>query len=364
MIKTKQKSKKKKKITVCLLFGGRSSEHEVSLRSATAIYQNLDQKKFNVKSIYIDKKGNWKIAPSPHPSTKKLAAGHSLPFLPWEKKTLLQTIKADIYFPVLHGPYGEDGTIQGLFEMADVPYVGAGVVASATGMDKALTKTIFKALNLPVVKHLIILESEWRKNREHTLKKIKKELTLPLFVKPANLGSSVGITKVKNYNHTPKALRIAFSHDSKILVEQGIRGRELECSVLGNENHQASLPGEIIPFREFYDYRDKYIDGKTAFSIPAEIPASIIKDVQQISLAAYKAIDCSGMARVDFFLEDGTGKLYLSEINTIPGFTEISMYPKLWEVSGLSFPRLVEKLIKLGFERHRAKKRNQKSFLQ
>jgi len=264
---------------------------------------------------------------------------------------------------VLHGPYGEDGTIQGLFEMADAPYVGAGVMASALGMDKALTKTIFKAKNLPVVKHLLLFELEWKKNRENILKKIKKEFLLPFFVKPANLGSSVGISKVKDYAQTSQALRAAFSHDRKILVEEGIKGRELECSVLGNDNPRVSLPGEIIPYREFYDYRDKYLDGKTTFGIPAKLPSSVIKEIQRISLEAYRAIDCSGMARVDFFLEDKTGKIYLSEINTIPGFTEISMYPKLWEIGGLPFPRLVVELIKLGLERHKAKKRNQKSLI-
>jgi len=361
MTKKKEKSKPKK-VKVCLLFGGRSHEHEVSLSSATSIFNSLDKKKYNVVCVYIDKRGDWKIVPSPLLSFQELAKGPFFPFLPWGTKTLPQTIKADIYFPVLHGPYGEDGTIQGLFEMADVPYVGAGVMASALGMDKALMKTVFKAKNLPVVKLLILLEFEWKKNEEKILKKIKKEFPLPFFVKPANLGSSVGISKVKDYDHTSKALQAAFSHDRKILVEEGIKGRELECSVLGNNKPRVTLPGEILPYREFYDYRDKYLDGKTNFGIPAKLPYSVIKDIQRISLEAYQAIDCSGMARVDFFLEDKTGKIYLSEINTIPGFTEISMFPKLWEVCGLPFPRLVEELIKLGLKRHRAKKRNKKSF--
>ena len=361
---TKKKEKPKpRKTKVCLLFGGRSHEHEVSLRSAASIFNNLDSKKYNIVCVYINKRGDWKIVPSPLLSIQELTKGSFFPFLPWRTKTLPQSIKADIYFPVLHGPYGEDGTIQGLLEMADVPYVGAGVMGSAVGMDKALMKTIFKAKNLPVVKHLILFEVEWKKNKEKILKKIKKEFSLPFFVKPANLGSSVGISKVKDYAKTLKALRVAFSHDRKILVEEGIIGRELECSVLGNDNPRASLPGEIIPYREFYDYRDKYLEGKTTFGIPAKLPSPVIKDIQRISLEAYQAIDCSGMARVDFFLEDKTGKIYLSEINTIPGFTEISMYPKLWEVSGLNFSRLVEELVKLGFERHRSKKRNQKSLV-
>jgi len=357
-LRTKRARKK-----ICLLFGGRSEEHEISIRSAVSIYNNLEKKKFEVVSIYIDKKGGWKIVPSPRLSFQKLTERPSYPFLPWEKKALPQSIKADIYFPALHGPYGEDGIIQGLFEMSNVPYVGAGVTASALAMDKALSKTIFKAMNLPVVKHFIFFESEWKKARERILKQIKKEFSLPFFVKPANLGSSVGITKVKDQAQTPDALQTAFSYDQKILVEEEIKGRELECCVLGNENPRTSLPGEIIPFREFYDYRDKYIEGKTTFRIPAELPSSITKEIQHISLEAYKAIDCSGMARVDFFLENKTGKLFLSEINTIPGFTEISMYPKLWEASSLPFPLLLEQLIQLGFERHKTKKKNKKKFL-
>jgi len=354
---TENKSISKKTI-VCLLFGGRSDEHEVSLRSASAIYDNLDRDRFEVTCIYIDKKGNWKIVSSPHLSLEELAKDVSASFLPWEEKNFHETIKADIYFPVLHGPYGEDGTIQGLFEMADVPYVGAGVTASAIGMDKALMKTIFKARNLPVVRFITLLESEWNSDRETVLEQVKNELPLPLFVKPANLGSSVGITKVKEFSQIPEAIRTAFSFDRKILVEKGITGREFECSVLGNENPEASLPGEVIPFREFYDYRDKYIDGKTEFRIPARLTFQQIEKIQEISLEAFRAIDCSGMARVDFFLENDTGKLYLNEINTIPGFTEISMYPKLWEKSSLSFRQLVERLIQLGFERHESKKRS------
>ena len=353
----KRKKQNPEKVHVCLLFGGRSAEHEVSLRSAAAIYSNLDQKKFSVTSVYIGKGGMWKIVQSPLLSMEELSKGPSLSFLPWEKTSPLQAVKADIYFPILHGPYGEDGTIQGVFEMADVPYVGAGVTASAVGMDKALMKTLFKVKNLPVVQLSILYEGEWLRHREGILRRIEEEYCLPFFVKPATLGSSLGISKVKDFRHTQKALNTAFAYDQKILVEEGIIGRELECSVLGNDTPEVSLPGEIIPYREFYDYRDKYIEGKTAFAIPAELPASTVREIQRISIEAYRAIDCSGMARVDFLMEGTNGTLFLSEINTIPGFTEISMYPKLWEVSGLPFPRLVERLIELGFERHRAKKR-------
>jgi D-alanine-D-alanine ligase len=346
-----------KKIVIALLFGGRSAEHEVSLSSARSIYQNLDQGKFKIHSIYITKKGSWKIVESPFLLTKVLRQGPSFSFLPWKNKNLTQAIRADIYFPVLHGPYGEDGTIQGLLEMADVPYVGAAVLASAIGMDKAIMKTLFKAAGLPVVKHLILFEPEWEKEKKAVLQKIKEKFPLPFFVKPANLGSSVGITKVKDYAQTLAALSTAFVYDRKILVEQGIAGRELELSVLGNAAPRVSLPGEIIPCREFYDYKDKYLEGKTVFGIPAEIPSPIIRDLQRISLEAFKTIDCSGMARVDFFLENRTQKIYLSEINTIPGFTQISMYPRLWGVSGIPYPRLLEELVQLGLDRHQQKKR-------
>jgi len=359
----RKKIKKPKKIKVALLFGGRSAEHEVSLVSAASIYHNLDKKKFEIISIYINRMGSWRVVESPLLSPSSLKKGRFFSFLPWEKKTFHEKVNADIYFPVLHGPYGEDGTVQGLFEMAGVPYVGAAVLESAVAMDKAISKTILKLKKLPVVKHLILLEEEWKAAKDRILSKIKKEFPLPLFVKPSNLGSSVGITKVKKHSQISAAIRTAFLYDRKILVEEGIKGRELECSVLGNENPKASLPGELIPFREFYDYRDKYIEGKTAFQMPAKLSPSIVKKIQHLSIEAYKAIDCSGMARVDYFLENKTSKIYISELNTIPGFTEISMYPKLWEVSGLPYPRLLEKLIRLGFERHKRKKRGEEKFI-
>jgi D-alanine-D-alanine ligase len=345
------------KKTVVLLFGGRSAEHEVSIRSAAAIHRSLDPKKYKVYSIYINKKGEWKYFASPFRPLNELGQRPFRSFLPWTNRSPAEPVHADIYFPVLHGPYGEDGTIQGLLEMADVPYVGAGVLASAVGMDKAVMKAIFRAKNLPVAKFIVLHETEWKSRPGAVLQRIRGAFGLPFFVKPANLGSSVGITKVKNYSGAEAALKTAFVYDRKILVEEGITGRELECSVLGNDDPQASLPGEIMPSREFYDYDDKYTDGKTEFGIPARLPASIVKDVQRLAIEAFKACDCSGMARVDFFLQARPRKILLSEINTIPGFTEISMYPKLWDVSGLSFPRLVDRLIDLGLERHRLKKR-------
>jgi len=354
---------KGQKTKVVLLFGGRSPEHEVSLTSAASIYDNLDKGKFAVTSIYINKEGKWRAVESPRLSSSEFKHGNFFSFLPWEEKPLAQAVDGDIYFPVLHGPCGEDGTIQGLFELADVPYVGATVIASAIAMDKAIAKTIFKAKKLPVVKHLIILEQDWERENKVVFNQIRKEFFLPFFVKPANLGSSIGITKVNDYTETESALETAFRYDRKILIEEGIAGRDLECSVLGNDNPRASLPGEIIPYREFYDYRDKYVEGKTTFCIPAEVPSYITKEIQKISIQAYKVIGCSGMARVDFFYQEKTKDVFLNEVNTIPGFTKISMYPKLWEVSGIPFPRLLEKLIELGLERHNNKKKNIMEFI-
>jgi D-alanine-D-alanine ligase len=344
------------KIVVALVFGGRSAEHEVSLVSATAVHKNLDKAKFDVRSIYITRDGLWKAVEGPHPDPEKLSAGLGLPFLPWQVKGITEGVAADIYFPVLHGPYGEDGTIQGVFEMAGVPYVGAGVLGSALGMDKASAKSLFRDRGLPVVPWRLLLEEEWREDRTAVLRQLRREFALPFFIKPSNLGSSVGITKVKERVRTEEALERAFRYDAKVIVEKGIEGREIECSVLGNEAPEASLPGEVIPHREFYDYDDKYIEGKTKFVIPAPLPRAKTAKVRSLAVEAFKTLSVSGLARVDFFLERGTGRLYINEVNTLPGFTEISMYPKLWEASGLPFSRLLERLIALGFERHAARK--------
>jgi D-alanine-D-alanine ligase len=345
-----------KKISVTLIFGGRSAEHEISLISASAIHRNLDASKFDVRSVYITRTGLWKPVGAPSTDIASMERGPARSFLPWSAGAPAPGAEADIYFPVLHGPYGEDGTIQGLLEMAGVPYVGAGVTGSALGMDKALAKSVLRDHGLPVVPSLAVTETEWRAGNEPILRRIRRSLPLPVFVKPSNLGSSVGITKVAEAGGLPAALAFAFRYDATALVEKGIAGRELECSVLGNEAPEASLAGEVIPFREFYDYNDKYIDGRTKFVIPAGLPARTMARVRALAVAAYKALAASGMARVDFFLEKGTNRLYVNELNTIPGFTEISMYPKLWEVSGLPFPRLLERLIELGFERHRGRK--------
>jgi D-alanine-D-alanine ligase len=351
-----------RRINLTLVFGGRSAEHEVSIVSAESIHKNLDKDKYALSCLYINKQGFWKAVESPALPRSELDRGNFFSFLPWanEKPSLL--IDTDIFFPVLHGPYGEDGTIQGLFEMADVPYVGAAVLASAAGMDKAVAKSLFQNKHLPGVKHSVLSETSWNARPDEILDKMKQEFSFPLFVKPANLGSSVGISKITKIEQAKAAIETAFQFDAKILIEQGILGREIECSVLGNENPQASLPGEIIPHRDFYDYKDKYIEGKTSFKIPADLPRNTTEEIQAIAIQAFCAIDCSGMARVDFFLQEKTNKIFLNEINTIPGFTEISMYPKLWEASGIPFSRLLDKLIQFGLEKHKNKKRKGELF--
>ena len=345
-----------KKTVVGLIFGGRSAEHEVSLVSAGAVHKNLDRDKYEVRSIYIARDGRWKPVAAPSSDIRALEAGAAFSFLPWEPGAPLGGEPVDIYFPVLHGPFGEDGTIQGLLEMAGVPYVGTGVLGSAVGMDKAVAKAVLRDRGLPVVPSTAVREIEWRENAGQVARRVRRALPLPLFVKPANLGSSVGITKVKAYPELAAALDLAFRYDATALVEKGIAGRELEVGVLGNEAPETSLPGEVIPYNEFYDYDDKYKDGRTAFAIPARLGPKVTARVRALAAAAFEALAGSGLARVDFFLEKGTGRLYINEINTIPGFTEISMYPKLWAVSGLPFPRLLDRLVALGFERHRARK--------
>jgi len=342
---------------VALLFGGRSAEHDVSIVSARAIHAHLDPRSYEVVSFYISRKGRWKSVASPGASKSALDRGKGSVFLPWDSPADPRGAGIDIYFPVLHGPYGEDGTIQGLLEMADVPYVGAGVLGSAVGMDKAVMKTLFRAHGIPTVEHLILTEPEWRARPAEALARIRARLRRPLFIKPANLGSSVGITKVADLRRVPEAIDHALTYDRKVVIERSVRGREIECSVLGNDDPQASLPGEVFPHNEFYDYADKYLDGKTRFAIPAVLPAADVRKIRRLAVRAFKACDAAGMARVDFFLEAGTNRPLVNEINTIPGFTSISMYPKLWEVSGLPFGRLIERLIELGFERHREKKR-------
>lgn len=349
--------KMSKKLHVALLFGGRSAEHDVSVESASAVYTHLDRDKFDITCLYVNREGGWRKVDSPLSDAGERNRGGFSAFLPWSAQNPMNRFEADVYFPVLHGPFGEDGTIQGLFEMAGVAYVGAAVLASAVGMDKAVAKSLFLSRGLPVGRFDVIFERDWRRDAGSLLRAVRETYRPPFFVKPANLGSSVGIRKVKDHSETSNAFDHAFQYDRKLLVEEGILGREIECSVLGNDEPRASLPGEVIPFREFYDYRDKYIEGKTRFGIPADLSDELTLEIRRLAVEAFKAVDACGMARVDFFLQGGTDRVFLNEVNTIPGFTQISMYPKLWEASGLSFASLLEELIGLGLERHRNRKR-------
>jgi len=340
-----------KKIKVGVIFGGRSGEHEVSIVSAQSVMKALDRKKYQVIPIGITKDGYWLI----ENPVAALKLGKSK-----EKGTRLfpeEFLKrCDVVFPVLHGPYGEDGTIQGVFEMANIAYVGAGVLGSAIGMDKIIQKQLFKEAGLSIVEYDWFLTKEWSKNKQKIISRLEKNLKYPMFTKPVNLGSSVGIGKCHNQNELITGIIEAARYDRKIIVEQGIENiHEIEVSVLGNEKPAASKPGEIIASNEFYDYDAKYVDGKSQAIIPAKLPQKTIKEIQAIAIKAFQTLDLAGMARVDFFVKRGNFKVYLNEVNTIPGFTSISMYPKLWQASGLSYEKLLEKLIDLAIKRHQEK---------
>jgi D-alanine-D-alanine ligase len=398
-----------RKLRVGILFGGRSGEHEVSLLSAASVFNAIDKSKFDVVPIGITKQGQWLTAadaerllkgeyqqqkqrhlragdPEATPGAALLANGEAVVVPPQPQSTgaglsPFQTdvethalarraadraINVDVIFPVLHGTFGEDGTIQGLLELADLAYVGAGVLGSAAGMDKDIMKSLFRAAGLPIVKHVTLLRSDWESEPKKAQKLVEGKLKYPVFVKPANLGSSVGISKAHDRKELGPAIDEAAKFDRKIVIEQGVGGtkqkaREIECSVLGNDRPSASVPGEIIPSKEFYDYDAKYLDEGSQLVIPAKLTKAETKKVQQLAVGAFKAVDCSGLARVDFLMDAKTRKIYLNEINTMPGFTAISMYPKLWAASGLEYPQLIEKLIELGIERHREKKKNQYS---
>jgi D-alanine-D-alanine ligase len=369
---------KTEKIKVGLIFGGRSGEHEVSFCSALSIIKAIDKDKYTVVPIGITKEGRWI---SPRDSELALQSGRiegkgTVTLLSNPSGTALVRIdnnqrldksstleKLDVIFPVLHGPYGEDGTVQGLLELADIPYVGAEVAASAISMDKDLMKTIFQQKDLPILKWLTIKRKEWQKDKEKILSIIQNNFEYPLFVKPTNLGSSVGITKVHKKEELDKAINLAASYDRKILIEEGLEEvREIECGVLGNDEPQVSVVGEVRPAGEFYDYDSKYIDEKTQLIVPTDLPEEVSGKVQQIALLAFKAVDAAGMARIDFFVSKKENKIYLSEINTIPGFTSNSMYPRLWEASGIPYPELIDQLIQLALERHQDKKQNKISY--
>lgn len=360
------------KLRVGVLYGGRSGEHEVSLASARSVIAGFDPDRYEVSLLAIDKQGRWLLGQD----AAALLADPGDPRQPEGRlQSSLSSIRVgglvpsddslrslDVIFPVLHGPMGEDGTVQGLLELADIAYVGCGVLASAVGMDKAACKALFAAHGLPQVPYLTLKRQRWQVAAEAVLDAIEAQLTYPIFVKPANLGSSVGINKAHDRASLRAALAEAARYDRKLVVEQGIDAREIEVSVLGNDDPLASLPGEIIPHGEFYDYAAKYIKPDSQLLIPAPLGPAQTDEVRRLAVAAFLAIDGAGLARVDFLLERGTGQLYLNEVNTLPGFTAISMYPKLWEASGLPFPQLLDRLIELALERQQDKRRNETSF--
>jgi D-alanine-D-alanine ligase len=393
-----------KKLRVGILFGGRSGEHEVSLLSATSVLKAIDRKKYEVVPIGITKAGHWVTASDAHrllagetaPAERHLRAGDPettsaaavlargesviVPPVPSANQTgalvpfethastlarhsASQVLNLDVIFPVLHGTFGEDGTIQGLFELAGIAYVGSGVLGSATGMDKDVMKRLFASAKLPIPKHVSFLRAEWESSPRKILAKIEAALKYPLFVKPANLGSSVGISKAHDRKELGHAIDLAASFDRKIVVEQGIGGkrgkaRELEVAILGNDDPAASVVGEIVPGKEFYDYEAKYLTEGSSLILPAKITKAQSKAIQQMAIAAFRACDCSGLARVDFLMEPGKSQhIYLNEINTLPGFTSISMYPKLWAASGVDYSALIDRLIQLALERRAEKDR-------
>jgi D-alanine-D-alanine ligase len=397
------------KIRVGILFGGRSGEHEVSLLSAASVVNAIDKTKYEVVPIGITKDGRWLTAehaerllkgdagegarstqapqlragdPEATPGAAVLATGASVvvPPEPARRETGLapfqtdanlrrasdRAINVDVIFPVLHGTFGEDGTIQGLLELADIAYVGAGVLGSSAGMDKDIMKSLFRAAGLPIVKHVTVLRSQFEDEPKKVQKLVESKLEYPVFVKPANLGSSVGISKAHDRKELGPAIAEAAKFDRKIVIEEGVGGkknkaREIECAVLGNDNPQASIAGEIIPCKEFYDYEAKYLVDGSEGVIPAKLTKTEMKTVQKLAIAAFQAVDCTGLARVDFLMEPKSRKMFVNEINTMPGFTAISMYPKMWAASGVPYPELIDRLIQLGIERHEDKKRNQYS---
>ncbi|HZS09284.1 MAG TPA: D-alanine--D-alanine ligase [Blastocatellia bacterium] len=366
------------KLRVGVIFGGRSGEHEVSLRSAESVINALDRNKYEVVPIAITRQGKWLAsseATNLLPSSVIETADQSVAIFgdPTERGLARfgregeaggKRERLDVIIPVLHGTYGEDGTIQGLLEMADVPYVGCGVLASATGMDKVIMKRLFHEAGLPIVDYLWFLRNQWESEPQQIEDRITAEIGFPCFVKPANLGSSVGISKADDAAELKAAIALAAKYDRKVIVERGVTAREIEVSVLGNDEPAASVPGEIAPATaEFYDYKAKYIDPNGArLLIPAPLDERTSAKTQQLAVRAFQAVDGSGLARVDFFLEHETGRVLVNEINTMPGFTSISMYPKLWEASGIPYSQLINRLIELALERHREKSRNVTSY--
>jgi D-alanine-D-alanine ligase len=399
------------KLRVGILFGGRSGEHEVSLLSAASVLNAIDKTKYEVVPIGITKDGRWLTAehaerllkgkniatdddehvspaqlragdPEATPGAAVLKTGESVVvppeptrrgagLAPFQTDASLRrasdrAINVDVIFPVLHGTFGEDGTIQGLLELADIAYVGAGVLGSSAGMDKDIMKSLFRAAGLPIVRHVSVLRNQFEREPKKVQKLVESRLKYPVFVKPANLGSSVGISKAHDGKELAPAIAEAAKFDRKVVIEEGVGGkknkaREIECAVLGNDDPKASIAGEIVPCKEFYDYDAKYLVEGSEAVIPAKLTKAEMKTVQRLAIAAFQAVDCTGLARVDFLMEPKSRKIFVNEINTMPGFTAISMYPKMWTASGLSYPELIDRLIQLGIERHEDKKRNQYS---
>jgi D-alanine-D-alanine ligase len=366
-----------KKLCVVVIFGGRSGEHEVSLASSRSVLEVLDPAKYEVFQVGITHEGTWltgadarakfesgrldELTPCtilPDPSTPALYALSSNP----SGRMLDKLTDIDVVFPVLHGTFGEDGTMQGLLELVDLAYVGAGVTGSSVGMDKGVFKDVMRANGIPVVESILVLRSEIEKDMENVARRAEALASYPLFVKPANLGSSVGISKCNNRPDLEEGLLEAAAFDRRVLIERGVDAREIEVAVLGNDAPEASIPGEILPSREFYSYESKYVDGTSGLLIPAPLSDEIAEEIRRLAVRAYQAIDCAGMARVDFFLEKTTGQVYLNELNTIPGFTSISMYPKLWDATGIPYAQLVDQLIQLALERKADRDRTEHRF--
>ncbi len=355
----------KKRLRIGILFGGRSGEHEVSLASAASVIRGLDPDKYEAVPIGITKEGHWLVGAGAQKMLPEvLKGGQRVMMTADPTDAALVRLdgsgggqRIDIVFPVMHGTYGEDGTIQGLLDLAGLPFVGAGVLGSAIGMDKDVAKRLLQVAKIPVVPWITVHRHDWESKPQAIQTAIEAEFEYPVFVKPATLGSSVGMTKVHSREELAPALNLACEFAMKTLVEESVNAREIEVSVLGNHNPRASVPGEIVPHREFYDYAAKYLEEGTQLLIPADLKPAQVKKIQNYAVDAFRALELSGMARVDFFLEKKSGKIYLNEVNTIPGFTSISMYPKLWEASGIPFRELIDKLIELALEQHAEKAR-------
>jgi D-alanine-D-alanine ligase len=362
----------KRKIRVALLYGGRSAEHSVSVVSARSVIEALDPERFEVVPIGITRGGAWLL---PRTSPLELTApegglpevetegGAEIALRPEQRAGALavpvgtdEVGTIDVVLPILHGPYGEDGTVQGLFELADLPYVGAGVLASALAMDKSMTKVVLAEAGIGQAPYLVVRERQWQADPEAVASRVAEALRYPVFTKPARLGSSIGISKVKSPEELPGALAMAFAHDAKVLVEQGVVARELEVGVLGNQDPEASVVGEVVPGHEFYDFEAKYLDESSKLVIPAPVASAVSERVRQAAIRAFQALDCEGFARVDFFYLDSTGEVLVNEVNTIPGFTPKSMFPLLWDATGVPYPELIARLVDLAVERHAAKK--------